>query len=201
MNRALLGKMTATRFSLLFSGSLVTLLIWGCPTVTCQVNDNTTVQPITASTGYSSTESWTTACGNSSRCLIFCDFCERAFGSPSMDCLSLIVEKICLPDFHDSMLLLNSTDWCIWDNVKSLYSNFSVCTEEVSDCLLIPWPNQLVKEVFVNIHYQYFVECTTEEFSDPPPAIVFALVITPICLIPMMVSLVVLKTKNGDGTS
>lgn len=69
------------------------------------------------------------------------------------------------------------------------------------DCLLIPWPNPFVEEIFVDIHTKFFRDCPTEELSDPPPAIVFALVITPICLIPVMVSLVVLKTKNGDGSS
>lgn len=83
----------------------------------------------------------------------------------------------------------------------SLYSNLSLCTERVFDCLLVPWPNPFVEEIFVDIHTKFFRDCPTEELSDPPPAIVFALVITPICLIPVMVSLVVLKTKNGDGSS
>lgn len=95
---------------------------------------------------------------------------------------------------------------CIWLlfhilPVSSLYSNLSFCTENKSDCLRIPWPNPLVEQIFVDIHSKYFKECPTEEFSDPPPAVIFALVITPICLIPVMVSLVVLKTKNGDGNS
>lgn len=83
----------------------------------------------------------------------------------------------------------------------SLYSNLSLCTEEISDCLLIPWPNSLVEQTFVDIHTAFFQDCPSEELRDPPPVIVFALVITPICLIPVMVSLVVLKTKNGDGSS
>lgn len=83
----------------------------------------------------------------------------------------------------------------------SSYSNLSLCTEDIFDCLLMPWPNPFVEKIFVDIHTKFFRDCPTEELSDPPPAIVFALVITPICLIPVMVSLVVLKTKNGDGSS
>lgn len=94
----------------------------------------------------------------------------------------------------------SSTKWCVWGNVSGLYNDLSLCTEEISDCLLIPWPNPLVEQTFLDIHSQYFEDCPSEELSDPPPAIIFALVITPICLIPVMVSLVVLKTKNGDGT-
>lgn len=83
----------------------------------------------------------------------------------------------------------------------SFYSKLSNCTEEISDCLLIPWPNRLVEHKFVEIHADFFKDCPSEELSDPAPVIVFALVITPICLIPAMVSLVVLKTKNGDGSA
>lgn len=118
-----------------------------------------------------------------------------------MECLSLIFEHLCLSAFEKDMESLNSTDWCIWGNVNRLYSNLSICTEEISDCLCIPWPNPLVEKTFVDIHTRFFKECPTEDLSDPPPAIIFALVITPICLIPVMVSLVVLKTKNGDGSS
>lgn len=82
----------------------------------------------------------------------------------------------------------------------SLYSNLSLCTEEMSDCLLIPWPNPLVEDTFVDIHSRFFKDCPTEEHGDPPPVVMFALVMTPICLIPVMVSLVVLKTMNGDDS-
>ena len=70
----------------------------------------------------------------------------------------------------------------------------------MSDCLLIPWPNPLVEETFVDIHTRFFQDCPAEELSDPPPVVVMALVVTPICLIPVMVILVVFKTKNGDGS-
>lgn len=131
----------------------------------------------------------------------YCSFCSAVDGEPSMYCLSVLFEHLCLNNFKRAMASLNRTDWCVWSNVSGMYSNLSMCTEEISDCLLIPWPNPLVEQTFVDIHSTYFKDCPTEELSDPPPAIVFALVITPICLIPVMVSLVVLKTKNGDGSS
>lgn len=81
------------------------------------------------------------------------------------------------------------------------YNTFTMCTEAIAECLLIPWPNRMVENEFVNIHSRFFRDCPNEALSDPPPSIVFALVMTPICLIPIMVVLVVLKTKNGDGSS
>lgn len=118
-----------------------------------------------------------------------------------MDCLSTLLNHLCLSNYENAMTSLNSNDWCIWSNVSGLYSNLSQCTEEISDCLVIPWPNPLVEQTFLDIHSRFFKDCPSEELSDPPPVIIFALVITPICLIPVMVSLVVLKTKNGDGSS
>ncbi|XP_054616221.1 receptor activity-modifying protein 2 isoform X2 [Dunckerocampus dactyliophorus] len=141
------------------------------------------------------------ACGNKSHsCPHFCAICVD-YGRATMDCLHYLLHNLCLSNFNTAMAELNTTDWCIWHNVSGLYNNLSLCTEKISDCLLIPWPSPLVERMFVDIHSSFFKECPMEELSDPPPAIVFALVITPILLIPVMVSLVVLKTKNGDGSS
>ncbi|XP_049924465.1 receptor activity-modifying protein 2 isoform X1 [Epinephelus moara] len=211
-DRALSGKMTATSSSLVFSGCFVTLLIWGCTSVVCLVDEKLAAQPPTT-IGYHSTEmmianathgesALSFACGNTTnRCMEYCDLCHSYYGGPTMDCLSTLLNHLCLSNYENAMASLNSNDWCIWSNVSGLYSNLSQCTEEISDCLVIPWPNPLVEQTFLNIHSRFFKDCPSEELSDPPPVIIFALVITPICLIPVMVSLVVLKTKNGDGSS
>lgn len=96
---------------------------------------------------------------------------------------------------------INASDWCMWDNVRSPYNKFTVCSEDIAECLALPWPNRLVEDMFVEIHSAFFQECPTETLRDPPPNVIFALVMTPICLIPAMVVLVVLKTKNGDRRS
>ncbi|XP_038134209.1 receptor activity-modifying protein 2 [Cyprinodon tularosa] len=213
MNRAFFSSMTVTRFSLVFSVCLVTLLVWGCTTGICLVNDNVTAQPVTTATttGYNATQRMDREVSEGGQlsfdcatkyyeCDVYCSFCQDNFGNPTMDCLSLLYEH-CLIMFKNEMSSLNTTDWCVWNKVSSFYSNFSHCSESMAECLLIPWPNSLVERFFVKIHSKFFKDCPTEEFSDPPPAVMFALVITPICLIPVMVSLVVLKTKNGDGNS
>ncbi|XP_044188334.1 receptor activity-modifying protein 2 isoform X1 [Thunnus albacares] len=212
-DRALSSKMTATSFSLMFSGCFVTLLIWaGHTTVVCLVDENENLAAQTTTTvAYQSTEMTNNAthgdpvlsfgCGNGSNCREYCGICQQYYSGPTMDCLNTLFAHLCFRKFQNAMTSLNSTDWCIWGNVSNFYSNFSLCTEEISDCLLIPWPNPLVEKTFVDIHSKFFMDCPTEELSDPPPVIVFALVITPICLIPAMVSLVVFKTKNGDGSS
>ncbi|XP_077475607.1 receptor activity-modifying protein 2 isoform X2 [Stigmatopora argus] len=134
-------------------------------------------------------------------CSHFEAICHGYYEGPTMECLYALFDNICLCNFEVAMAAMNATDWCAWSNVSGLYSSLSYCTENISDCLIIWWPNPLVEQTFVDIHQRFFKDCPTEELSDPAPPIVFALVITPILLIPVMVSLVVLKTKNGDGSS
>ncbi|XP_075894909.1 receptor activity-modifying protein 2 isoform X2 [Nelusetta ayraudi] len=140
-------------------------------------------------------------CRKGNNCLTYCTFCLEFGGKNPMGCLDFLLNFTCFNKFMNSMEQLNSTDHCEWRNVNGFYSNLSHCTEEISDCLLIPWPNPLVERRFVELHEKFFMDCPIEELSDPPAAIILALVITPICLIPIMVGLVVLKTKNGDGSS
>lgn len=134
---------------------------------------------------------------NKNVCDPYCFFCVEHFFKPQ-ECYEILVLNFCLTNFNFSMDAMNSTDWCSLEKVKSAYNNFTVCTESIADCFLLPWPNHFVEDMFVGIHTKYFQECPTEALRDPPPNIVLALVMTPICLIPIMVVLVVLKTKNGD---
>ncbi|KAB5553685.1 hypothetical protein PHYPO_G00041480 [Pangasianodon hypophthalmus] len=135
----------------------------------------------------------------SSTCEVYCSICDETPLS-RVQCYSEFL-KYCRTNFQNEMGNVNATDWCMWDKVKSPYNNFSVCSEEIAECLTLPWPNRLVEDMFVEIHSSFFQECPTETLRDPPPNVIFALVMTPICLIPAMVVLVVLKTKNGDRRS
>ncbi|XP_030649708.1 receptor activity-modifying protein 2 isoform X2 [Chanos chanos] len=123
---------------------------------------------------------------------------ERS-NSTLMDCYEELFNIACLTGFEKA--LTSNTDPCSWEDVKRPYDILSECSEVISECLLIPWPNPAVERMFVEIHSSFFVNCPTHSLRDPPPSIVFALVMTPICLIPAMVILVVFKTKNGDGSS
>ncbi|KAJ8364606.1 hypothetical protein SKAU_G00134370 [Synaphobranchus kaupii] len=144
----------------------------------------------------------TAGCGyTSDNCENICDICDRFFFDQRIRCYELLITETCFKPFNTSMSTLNTKDFCQWNSIKSPYDNFTICTEERADCLLIPWPNKLVESMFVEIHSNYFKSCPTQGLDDPPPSIVFALVMTPICLIPVMVVLVVMKTKNGDRRS
>ncbi|XP_065111605.1 receptor activity-modifying protein 2 isoform X2 [Paramisgurnus dabryanus] len=138
-------------------------------------------------------------CGDRTICGVYCSICMSSTWSPQ-ECYEGLVQT-CLYIFEEDMYSINSTDWCSLEKVKSAYNNFTLCTETIADCLLLPWPNQFVERLFVAIHTTYFQTCPIEALRDPPPSIVLALVMTPICLIPVIVVLVVFKTKNGDRRS
>ncbi|XP_061089088.1 receptor activity-modifying protein 1-like isoform X2 [Conger conger] len=143
----------------------------------------------------------TEGCGNKSdSCKNICDICDSYFDL-RIACYHFLIHATCFETFNKSMSTLNAKEFCQWNSIKSPYDNFTICTEERADCLLIPWPNKLVENMFVEIHSNYFKSCPTQGLDDPPPSIVFALVMTPICLIPVMVVVVVMKTKNGDRRS
>ncbi|KAG7334731.1 hypothetical protein KOW79_001327 [Hemibagrus wyckioides] len=134
-----------------------------------------------------------------STCDIYCSMCDETPFS-RVECYSEFL-AYCHKTFQSEMESINASDWCTWDNVKSPYNKFTMCSEDIAECLALPWPNRLVENMFVEIHSSFFQECPTETLRDPPPNVIFALVMTPICLIPAMVVLVVLKTKNGDRRS
>ncbi|KAL7850248.1 hypothetical protein SRHO_G00195970 [Serrasalmus rhombeus] len=138
-------------------------------------------------------------CGNVS-CYDYCNYCVEDH-LPRTMCYEYLIHGLCSFQFIEEMKAMNRSSWCVWDKVKSPYNTLTQCTENIADCLLLPWPNKLVEQIFVDIHTSYFQECPTETLRDPPPNVIFALVMTPICLIPAMVVLVVLKTKNGDRRS
>ncbi|NP_001107904.1 receptor activity-modifying protein 2 precursor [Danio rerio] len=140
----------------------------------------------------------TIGCANKGGCEVYCSICVNI---TAQECYEILVNHLCNYNFVLAMDSMNSTDWCSLEKVKSAYNNFTMCTETVADCLLVPWPNRFVEQKFVDIHATYFHDCPTEALRDPPPSIILALVMTPICLIPVMVVLVVFKTKNGDRRS
>ncbi|XDV12853.1 hypothetical protein PO909_001413 [Leuciscus waleckii] len=126
-------------------------------------------------------------CASKSNCDIYCSVCVSPVSSlTTQQCYEYLVLDYCAYHFDVAMDSINSTDWCSLERVKSAYNNFTVCTEIVAECLLIPWPNKFVESIFVDIHTTYFQDCSTEALRDPPPSIILALVMTPICLIPAM---------------
>uniref|UniRef100_A0A8D2LQ77 Receptor activity modifying protein 2 n=2 Tax=Varanus komodoensis TaxID=61221 RepID=A0A8D2LQ77_VARKO len=101
------------------------------------------------------------------------------------------------------MANVSKVHWCEWRAVSRPYSELRRCLEDWADKLNVGYPNTLAENYIVYSHRLYFRNCTMEHppLLDPPENVLLPLIITPICLIPFLVMLVVLKSKDGEMQS
>ncbi|MEE6516803.1 hypothetical protein FKM82_026558 [Ascaphus truei] len=89
--------------------------------------------------------------------------------------------------------------FCEWRHVNRPYSFLQGCLENLTELLRLPFPNEVADKYIMRGHTTYFVNCTLHfvEMRDPPENVLLALIISPICIIPFMVALVVCKSKTS----
>lgn len=80
------------------------------------------------------------------------------------------------------------------------YSILTYCLEDMADRLEYGYPSALSEHYIVCSHRLYFLNCTLARplLLDPPENVLMMLILTPICLIPLLVTLVVWKSKDGE---
>lgn len=74
----------------------------------------------------------------------------------------------------------------------------ALCLEDLSRRVGCYYPNPDIQDFFVFIHSLYFHSCKVEEevvFEDAPHELVVALTLVPVSLIPILVYVVVWKSK------
>uniref|UniRef100_A0A8C3XRT2 Receptor activity modifying protein 2 n=1 Tax=Chelydra serpentina TaxID=8475 RepID=A0A8C3XRT2_CHESE len=83
------------------------------------------------------------------------------------------------------------------------YSDLRHCLETFAEKQNYGYPNSIAEECIVQSHRTYFLNCTQEHpvFFDPPEDVLLILILTPICLIPFLVTLVVWRSKDGKMQS
>ncbi|XP_015217430.2 receptor activity-modifying protein 2 [Lepisosteus oculatus] len=119
----------------------------------------------------------------------------------SLHCNETLLEEFsmyCWLPFHGDMSLMQKDSLCDWNKVIRSYNTLTICMQHVTEMLSCYYPNPKVQDFFLQIHSQYFQNCTEEEeevFTDPPEAVVLTLIIVPVCLIPVLVTLVVWKSR------
>uniref|UniRef100_UPI0037E787CB receptor activity-modifying protein 1 n=1 Tax=Semicossyphus pulcher TaxID=241346 RepID=UPI0037E787CB len=104
---------------------------------------------------------------------------------------------LCGKIFHMEMMSISTKNWCDLDYIIRPYNTMTVCLEMVSDYLGCYYPNPNIQDFFLKIHSHYFHNCSTEEhlLVDAPQTLVIALTLIPISFIPLLVYLVVWKSK------
>ncbi|XP_062972800.1 receptor activity-modifying protein 2 isoform X1 [Elgaria multicarinata webbii] len=114
-----------------------------------------------------------------------------------------VIAENCWRFFVHQMGNVSKVHWCEWRAISRPYSELRRCLEEWADNLSYGFPNALADNYTVFSHRMYFLNCTEEYplLMDPPENVLLPLIITPICLIPFLVTLVVLKSKDGEMQS
>lgn len=106
----------------------------------------------------------------------------------------------CGKEFHQNMLTISTEDWCVLENIISPYNTLTACLETLSGLLGCYYPNNNIQDFFLEIHSHYFQNCSIEEqhLVDAPHGLVVALTLISVSLIPVLVYMVVWKSKVQD---
>ncbi|XP_048373931.1 receptor activity-modifying protein 2 [Sphaerodactylus townsendi] len=116
------------------------------------------------------------------------------------DALYRINAEVCWDRFGQQMANVSAVHLCTWNIISRPYTTLRHCLEDWADRLEYGYPNALAEHYTIRSHHTYFLNCTLEHplLLDPPENVLLTLIITPICLIPFLVTLVVLKSKDGE---
>ncbi|XP_044035512.1 receptor activity-modifying protein 1-like [Siniperca chuatsi] len=120
---------------------------------------------------------------------------------PARQCQhNLLVEyshSYCGKAFHMEMQSISPENWCVLEKIIRPYNDMTVCLEKLSDIVNCYYPNPNIQDFFLYIHSYYFQNCSKEELLlvDAPQGVVIALTLIPVSLIPVLVYLVVWKSK------
>ncbi|XP_060950951.1 receptor activity-modifying protein 3-like [Limanda limanda] len=103
----------------------------------------------------------------------------------------------CGEAFHEEMFSISSENWCHLEHITRPYSVLTRCLELLSNYCGCFYPNQDTQDFFISIHDQYFHNCSNEElvFEEAPHWLVMVLTLIPVSIIPLLVYLVVWKSK------
>ncbi|KAK1882058.1 Receptor activity-modifying protein 1 [Dissostichus eleginoides] len=136
--------------------------------------------------------------------LILKNFQDQEMSYPGRHCRASELEKLihfyCEDVFHMEMMSISTEDRCVLDNIIRPYNDLTTCLEQLIDFMDCYYPNPTIEELFLTIHTMYFNNCSMEipledPLEDAPQGVVIALTLIPVSLIPVLVYLVVFKSK------
>ncbi|XP_041671560.1 uncharacterized protein LOC121528271 [Cheilinus undulatus] len=129
------------------------------------------------------------------------DFQEQEIKFPGRHCnQDALVEyshSYCGAIFYMEMSSISTEKWCVLDNIIRPYNNMTLCLEKLSNLVGCYYPNPNIQDFFIEIHSYYFHNCSNEELLlvDAPQSLVIVLTLIPVSLIPVLVYLVIWKSK------
>ncbi|XP_006021011.1 receptor activity-modifying protein 2 [Alligator sinensis] len=113
------------------------------------------------------------------------------------------IADYCWSNFSEMMKNVTGVQLCEWSIISRPYSILRYCLENWADKIKYGYPNSVAEKYIFQSHHTYFFNCTLERpmYFDPPEDVLLAMIITPICLIPFLVALVVWRSKDGKMQS
>ncbi|XP_041817962.1 receptor activity-modifying protein 3-like [Chelmon rostratus] len=108
------------------------------------------------------------------------------------------INIICGAAFETEMLSISTEKWCVLKDIIRPYNDMTLCLEKLSKFFSCYYPNTNIQDFFLHIHSHYFHNCSRKEplLVDAPHGLVIALTLVPVSLIPVLVYLVVWKSKG-----
>ncbi|XP_060884423.1 uncharacterized protein LOC132955555 [Labrus mixtus] len=128
------------------------------------------------------------------------DFQNQGTGLPGKRCHPDLLQYshiYCGDVFHRDMMSISRENWCVLNNILTPYNNMTICLENLSNILGCYYPNPNIQDFFIQIHSFYFQNCSNEELLlvDAPQGLVIILTLIPVSIIPILVFLVIWKSK------
>ncbi|KAG8008824.1 Receptor activity-modifying protein 3 [Nibea albiflora] len=107
-------------------------------------------------------------------------------------------EQLCGENFMTEMRSVSTENWCILENIIRPYNDLTICIERLSNILGCYYPNRSTQDFFLQIHSQYFHNCSNEDahFVEEPHSLVVVLTLIPVSLIPALVYIVIWKNHS-----
>ncbi|XP_054643450.1 receptor activity-modifying protein 1-like [Dunckerocampus dactyliophorus] len=112
-----------------------------------------------------------------------------------------VIDDLCLAEFKFNMGSVGRGLWCSWPDTREIYEGLTNCTYQVAlrmDCF---WPDQIVDRFFVQIHRNYFHDCTLTGrlIHDPPASVLAPFIAVPVLVTLLVTALVVWRSKRTEG--
>ncbi|XP_028675529.1 receptor activity-modifying protein 1-like isoform X2 [Erpetoichthys calabaricus] len=107
----------------------------------------------------------------------------------------------CWVPFQVVMSMINTSS-CNWNEAIRPYAELVMCTKEVSWDSGCDYPNLLTEEFFLQIHTEYFSNCSTQAVNlEPPETVVMFLTITCVSMVIFLSAFITWRNSRRNLTS
>ncbi|XP_033925890.1 receptor activity-modifying protein 1-like isoform X1 [Melopsittacus undulatus] len=113
------------------------------------------------------------------------------------------ISLYCWAPLHATLMTTPEGSRCCWDQISSTYSELSGCTQLLAQLLSCPWPSSVLDAFFLQVHAEYFINCTGAEPPRPsvmPPRLALAVAMGLSCLVPLAAAVVLSRAPKGAHT-